>query len=90
MNKTELIKSIAVGAGVPQATASKMLASLQQAVENALQHGEKVSVRGFGSFTIADHSARRCRHPQSGEVMMAPAYRTVRFVPASQIKSQLN
>ncbi|GEO27480.1 DNA-binding protein [Alicyclobacillus hesperidum subsp. aegles] len=90
MNKTELIKSIAVGANVPQGTAAKMLQSLQDAVTNAITHGDKVSIRGFGSFAISDHAARRCRHPVSGEVMQAKAYRTIRFVPAAQIKSQLN
>ncbi|GEO26860.1 DNA-binding protein HU-beta [Alicyclobacillus acidoterrestris] len=90
MNKAELVKSIATGAGVSQSVADKMLAALQETIENALVHGDKVAVRGFGTFLISDHSARRCRHPVSGEVMQAKAYRTVRFVPAAQIKSQLN
>ncbi|KPV45718.1 hypothetical protein AN477_00615 [Alicyclobacillus ferrooxydans] len=90
MNKTELIKSIAVGSGVSKGVAAKMLTSLQDAVTNAVTHGDKVSIRGFGSFAISDHAARRCRHPHTGEVMQAKAYRTVRFVPSSEIKSCLN
>ncbi|QSO50832.1 HU family DNA-binding protein [Alicyclobacillus curvatus] len=90
MNQSELIKSIAIGANVSPAVANKMLTALQETVQNVLSHGEKVSLRGFGTFTISEHSARRCRHPVTGEVMQAKAYRTVRFVPAAQIKSQLN
>ncbi|MFB5191703.1 HU family DNA-binding protein [Alicyclobacillus fastidiosus] len=90
MNKTELIKSIATGANVPQAVAGKVLTALQESIENALMHGEKVSVRGFGSFTISEHSARRFHHPATGEKLMAAAFRTVRFTPSTQIKSSLN
>ncbi|WP_067622863.1 HU family DNA-binding protein [Alicyclobacillus acidiphilus] len=90
MNKQELIKSISIGAGVSRAQAERMPTAMQETVSKVLARGERISVRGFGTFAISEHSARRCRHPVSGKVMMAPAYRTVRFVPASQIKSQLN
>lgn len=90
MNKTELIKSTATYANVSPWVASKMLTALQKTVQNVLSHGEKVSLRGFGTFTISEHSARRCRHPKTGEIIEAKAYRTVRFVPSSEIKSQLN
>lgn len=90
MNKAELIRSISTGAGVSQATATKMLTSMKEAIENAITHGEKVAVRGFGTFSVSDHSARRCRHPITGEVMQAKAYRTVRFTPSAEIKSNLN
>ncbi|MFD1674942.1 HU family DNA-binding protein [Alicyclobacillus fodiniaquatilis] len=90
MNKAELIKSVATGANVSQAVAGKMLTTLQEAIENALIHGDKVSVRGFGTFAISDHAARYYHHPQTGETKMARSYRTVRFVPSGEIKSRLN
>lgn len=90
MHKPEMIKSIATGAGVSQATADKMLKAMQESVQNALQHGEKVALRGFGTFVISDRAARRYLHPYTGEKKIASAYRTVRFVPSSQTKSQLN
>lgn len=90
MNKTELIKTIATGAGVSQPIAAKMLNALQESIENALQNGKKVSIRGFGAFEVSQHAAKRCRHPQTGEAMVARAYRTVRFVPSSEIKGRLN
>ncbi len=90
MNKSELIKSIATGANVSPAVANKMLTALQETVSNVLAHGDKVTVRGFGTFAISDHAARRCRHPVSGEVIQAKAYRTVRFTPSAEIKGRLN
>ena len=90
MNKQELIKSIATASGVPQPVAIQVLNALQETVAGALQKGEKVALRGFGSFTVSDHAARRFYHPKTQQTMMARAYRTVRFVPSSQIKLSLN
>ncbi|MFD1677415.1 HU family DNA-binding protein [Alicyclobacillus fodiniaquatilis] len=90
MNKQELIKAIAIGSGVSHAQAAKMLTAMQETVTNVLAHGDKVSIRGFGSFAITDHAARYYHHPQTGETKMARSYRTVRFVPSGDIKSRLN
>lgn len=90
MNKSELIKSIAIGANVSPAVAGKMLTAMQESIQHALTHGEKVSVRGFGTFTISDRAARHFYHPVKQESMMAPAYRTVRFIPSREFKSNLN
>lgn len=90
MNKTELIKSIATGANVSQAQVARMLLAMQETVASTLQNGEKVSVRGFGAFTVVERSARNGYNPNTRAPMQVPASRTVRFVPAEQIKSQLN
>ncbi|MCF8564992.1 HU family DNA-binding protein [Alicyclobacillus tolerans] len=90
MNKSELIKSIATSANVSPSVVSKMFTAMQESIQNALTHGEKVSVRGFGTFAISDRAARRFYHPVKQESMMAPACRAVRFTPSAQIKEQLN
>jgi DNA-binding protein HU-beta len=89
MNKNELIKAIAKGAGVTHSQAAKMLTAMQETVSNALLHGGKVAIRGFGTFKVSDHCARKYHHPQTGEMRIADAYRAVRFTPSREIKEGL-
>ncbi|QSO49182.1 HU family DNA-binding protein [Alicyclobacillus mengziensis] len=90
MNKAELTKSIATGAEVSYELARKMLDAFQQTIENALVHGDKVSIRGLGAFVVSDHSARYYHHPLTGEAKMARAFRSVRFVASKQLRDLLN
>ncbi|MFD1674303.1 HU family DNA-binding protein [Alicyclobacillus fodiniaquatilis] len=89
MNKTELIRKIAKDAGVNHATASRMLNSFAETVVNSLTKGERVKVRGFGMFKVAEHCARNGYNPQTHQVVPVPAKKTVRFVPSESIKSSI-
>ncbi|WP_258110094.1 HU family DNA-binding protein [Alicyclobacillus sp. SP_1] len=90
MNKANLIGSIAVGSGVTQEVAAKMLASFEDAVTKAIINGERVSLRNFGTFVVREHCARRRRHPATGELMDSKAFCTVRFVPSAELMFRLN
>lgn len=90
MNKEELIRKIAKDSGVTHAIAQRMLTSFTEALETSLTNGEKLSVRGLGTFLVRQRSARTARDPRTHETIQVPARRTVRFIPSSEIKSQLN
>jgi len=69
MNKSELIESMAADAGISKASAKKALDSMMGNVEGALKKGQRVSLVGFGSWSVAKRAAREGRNPQTGKTI---------------------
>ena len=66
MNKTELIDAIAQEAGLSKADAKKALEAFLANVEKTLKKGDKISLVGFGSWSVTEKAAREGRNPQTG------------------------
>ena len=66
MNKAELIGSIADKSGLSKADAGKALDALVSSVSDALSSGDRVSLVGFGSWSVDERSARTGRNPRNG------------------------
>ncbi|MFT5488620.1 MAG: DNA-binding protein HU-beta [Paracoccaceae bacterium] len=79
MNEQELATQIAKDAGVSKAVASKMLESYAKNVGAALKKGDRVSIVGFGSFSVSARAARTGRNPQTGKPITIPASKRVLF-----------
>ena len=62
MNKTELIDAMAADAGITKAAAKKALESFLGNVESSLKGGNRVSLVGFGSWSVSERSAREGRN----------------------------
>ena len=65
MNKTDLVKKIAEGAGISQAEAKKALDATIAAVKDALAKNDKVALVGFGTFSVAERPANKAEDPDS-------------------------
>ena len=89
MNKTELIDAMAADAGITKAAAKKALESFLGNVEGTLKKGDRVSLVGFGSWSVSKRSAREGRNPQTGEEIKIKASKTVGFKPAPTLKTSL-
>lgn len=85
MNKAELISAMAVGTGMKRAEAAKALEALVDAIADALKRGEKVSMVGFGTFSVAERAARMGINPVTKEAIEIPAKKIVRFKPGSEL-----
>lgn len=79
MNKADLVTEIASGAGISKADAKRALEGFISATEGALKKGDKISLVGFGSFSISNRAARTGRNPQTGAEIKIAAKRVVRF-----------
>lgn len=79
MNKTELINTISESAELSKADAGRALQGFLQVVSESLARGEKISLIGFGTFSVADRAARNCQNPQTGKKMEIPAKKVVKF-----------
>lgn len=89
MNKQDLVNKIAQETGLKKVDAEKALNSFTTAVTHALKGGERVTLVGFGSFSISSRAARKGRNPQTGETITIPATKVPKFKPGKELKSAI-
>lgn len=90
MNKAELIDAIAKGSKLSKADAKKALDATLDALSKSLVKGERISLVGFGSFSIGKRSARKGRNPQTGKEIRIPAKKVVRFKAGADLAKKVN
>ncbi len=86
MTKTELIDKISSGAVLSKADASRALDSALDSVKAALKKGQKVTLVGFGTFSVTKRKARKGRNPRTGQVISIPAAKTPKFTAGKALK----
>lgn len=79
MNKGDLVNKIADECEMSKAAADKVVNSMLKAITNSVASGEKVSLIGFGTFSVNERAARQGRNPQTGKTMQIPAKKVVKF-----------
>ncbi|MCC7318578.1 MAG: HU family DNA-binding protein [Bacteroidales bacterium] len=87
MNKAELIDVMAAEAGLTKADAKKALDAFISTTSNALKEGDKVTLVGFGTFSVSGRSERKGRNPQTGKEINIAAKKVVKFKPGSELSS---
>ncbi|SFJ82791.1 HU family DNA-binding protein [Myroides guanonis] len=90
MNKTELIDAIAEDAGISKAAAKKALESFLSNVGETLKKGGKISLVGFGSWSVSERAARDGRNPQTGKTIQIAAKNVVKFKAGSELETAVN
>jgi len=90
MNKTELIDAMAADAGITKAAAKKALESFLGNVEKSLKKGNRVSLVGFGSWSVSERSAREGRNPQTGKTINIAAKNVVKFKAGAELSTAVN
>lgn len=90
MNKTNLIDSMAEDAGISKAAAKKALESFLENIEGALKKGDRVSLVGFGSWSVSKRSAREGRNPQTGQTIKIAAKNVVKFKAGAELSGAVN
>ncbi|HUT69321.1 MAG TPA: HU family DNA-binding protein [Desulfatiglandales bacterium] len=86
MNKGELIEAVAMDVSVSKTVAGKVLDSTIDAMMGALGKGDRITLVGFGTFSVSTRKARSGRNPKTGEPIKIPASKTVKFKPGSAFK----
>lgn len=85
MNKAELIDAIAAEAGLTKADAKKALDAFVGATTKAMAGGDKVTLVGFGTFSVSERSARKGRNPQTGKEIKIAAKKVVKFKAGAEL-----
>ena len=89
MNKAELIAKIAEDAGITKTQANATLDSFVEAVTKSLKKGEKVTLVGFGTFSVAKRQARNGRNPQTGATIKIKAKKVAKFKASKELSGSL-
>lgn len=85
MNKNDLIQSIASAAKISKVAAERGLNGMLSTMTNAMEEGERVTLVGFGSFSIVERAPRLGRNPKTGEPVPIPPRRAVKFRPGKEL-----
>lgn len=79
MTKAELIASVGKEAKISKAGAEKAINAFTNTVIKALKRGDKLTLPGFGTFSVAKRKARIGRNPQTGKEIKIPATKVAKF-----------
>ena len=90
MNKAELIEAIANTTKTTKADAGRALDATIEAVSKALKKGDRISLVGFGSFSVAKRAARTGRNPQTGKEIKIAAKKVVKFKAGTELATNVN
>lgn len=90
MNKAELVDAIASEAGLSKADAKKALDAFVNTTTGALKEGDRISLIGFGSFSVSERSARTGRNPQTGKEIQIAAKKVVKFKAGADLAKSVN
>ena len=86
MTKEELIAAVAKEAKITKVAAAKAIDSITDSVTKELKRGGRISLTGFGTFSVAKRKARTGRNPRTGQVIRIAATRTAKFKAGSALK----
>ncbi len=90
MNKAELISAIAAKAEITKVDAKKALDAFIDVTADSLKKGDRLTLVGFGSFSVTSRVARNGRNPRTGLKIKIAAKKVVRFKAGSEINKLIN
>jgi integration host factor subunit beta len=90
MTKAELVEEVARAADLTKKDSEVIVEEVFKNIIQALNRGEKIELRGFGSFRVRRRDARRGRNPKTGEPVDIPAKRVPYFKPGKELKELIN
>ena len=90
MTKSELIDALAARGHLTKARAELVVNCVFDAMSGALEAGEGIEIRGFGSFTVRPYRPYSGRNPRTGEPVPVPAKRLPFFKVGKELKELVN
>ena len=89
MTKAELISKIAEDAGITKVAANAALSSFMTSVEKTLKKGNKLTLTGFGTFSVGKRAARKGRNPFTGETIKIKAKKVAKFKASKELSGKM-
>ena len=90
MTKADLVEEVSKVTELTRKDAEVIVDTLFESVIKALREGDKLEVRGFGSFRVRQRNSRVGRNPKTGEKVEVPAKRVPYFKPSKELKDLIN
>jgi integration host factor subunit beta len=90
MTKAELVDEIARKASLTRKHSEVIVDAVFSSIIEALQNGDKIELRGFGSFRVRHRASRTGRNPKTGEGVLVPAKKVPYFKPGKELRELIN
>ncbi len=90
MTKAELVDEVGRQAALTRKHSEVIVDAVFSSILEALQRGDKIELRGFGSFRIRKRGSRTGRNPKTGEGVMVPAKKVPYFKPGKELRELIN
>ena len=90
MTKAELVDEIARKASLTRKHSEVIVDAVFSSIIEALQTGDKIELRGFGSFRVRHRASRTGRNPKTGEGVLGPAKKVPYFKPGKELRELIN
>jgi integration host factor subunit beta len=90
MNRSDLIEAIAQKANVPKKKAEDVVHLIFDAMSTALVRGERIEIRGLGSFTVKEYGAYTGRNPRTGESIKVEPKRLPFFKVGKELRDRVD
>ena len=89
MTKAELVGKISSDGGITKSQADKAVDGFVSAVSDALATGDKITLVGFGTFSVGERAQREGRNPRTGEKIKIAASKVVKFKAGKTLSEKL-
>lgn len=90
MTKAELVTKVVQKTNLGKRDAGVVVQTILDSIINSLQEGEKVELRGFGSFKIRVRGPRKGRNPKTGDTVEVPTKKIPYFKPGKELRDLIN
>ncbi len=90
MTKADLVDEVSRSSELSKKDAEVIVQTVLDSIIESLKSGEKVELRGFGSFRLRDRASRQGRNPKTGEKVFVPAKKVPYFKPGKDLKELIN
>jgi integration host factor subunit beta len=90
MTKAELVDEVSSEAELTRKHSEVIVDAVFSSIVEALQRGDKIELRGFGSFRVRHRGSRTGRNPKTGEGVLVPAKKVPYFKPGKELRELIN
>ena len=90
VTKADLVEEVVRITELPRKESEEAVETVFESIIQALQGGDKIEIRGFGSFRTRQRRGRTGRNPKTGEKVDVPAKRIPFFKPSKELKDFVN
>lgn len=90
MTKSELIERLAETSHLPVSDVDLSVRTILEIMSSSLASGERIEIRGFGSFSLHHRNSRIGRNPKTGESVALPAKHVPHFKPGKELRDRVN
>lgn len=87
MTKADLIIEVAKQTALTKKESETVIKTIFDSISNALTEGDKVELRGFGSFRVRDRKSRQGRNPKTGDTVNVPAKKVPFFKAGKELRA---